>query len=158
MRTFGIPFVALALAALVGLGVATPSSAQADQGRYQRVDRNHDGYVSPRERALAHQRWVAHQRWLAQQRYRAQHYGHPGPRHWDNRRRAFNWADRNNDGRIGPREYQRAKRVFNRLDRNHDGRLGPRERGIARQVYRSHQGDHNGDWDRNRYDNNRHRR
>ena len=141
MKRFGIPLVAAALATLVGLGLAAPSTAQADSGWFYRADRNGDGFISKRERALAFNRWQNQRywngwRWVTPQHRYAHRYRHNGrPYHWNNARRIYRWADRNRDGRLGPREQRRANRVFNWADRNNDGRIGPRERKRARNAF-----------------------
>ncbi len=140
MKIIGIPLVAAALATLVGLGLATPSTAQADSGWFYRADRNGDGYLSPRERARAFDRWQSNRtywnghRWVAPRyRYAKRHNGRPY--YWNNGGRIYRYADRNNNGRLGPRELRRAERVFNWADRNNDGRIGKRERQRARNAF-----------------------
>lgn len=140
MKKLGIPLVAAALATLVGLGLAAPSTAQADGGWRYRVDRNGDGYISPAERAIAYNRWHANRywngfRWVVPQHRYAHRYHNGRPYNWNNGGRIYRWADRNNNGRLGPRELRRANRVFNWADRNNNGRLGPRERERARNFF-----------------------
>ncbi len=73
----------------------------------ERLDRNHDGRIGPRERAAARREAF--------------------------RRAARRRLDRNHDGRVGPRERAAARRrARRRLDRNGDGRVGPVERRAAR--------------------------
>ena len=154
MKNFGIPVFALALAAVVGLGVAVPSTAQAQSGWFDRVDRNNDGFISKRERYLAHQRWQARKYWNGNPRRHAYRYGNqPWPKQWKGGKRFYKWADRNNDGYIGKRERRQARRAFNWADRNNDGRLSRWERNRVRNFY--NRADRNNDGRLNRWERNR---
>ena len=117
-----------------------------------RADLNHDGRLSPRERAYAlqllkekHEAWRKARRlkWLKKHPEEAKrlrdridrdHDGVVEPDEVRRAKRVKDHIDRDGDGVVERNEVRKAKRVKDRVDRNDDGKVGPRERQRAKKV------------------------
>ncbi len=99
-------FMPLMLLACVAVLFA-PVSLQAqepvpDRPRLERLDRNDDGRIGPRERQLGKQ---------IRTRLDRNGDGRLGPREWRLGKKMHNRMDRNGDGRVGPKERRLAKKL-----------------------------------------------